>query len=291
MLEVGARSVSAPAWLAPFRACVLCPRRCGVDRTAGRLGRCGVAAELRIGSVGAHFGEEDVLVGTGGSGAIFLAGCNLLCRFCQNEDLSHGRRGRPFTVDACVAAMRALEADGCHNVNFVTPTHVTPLLAEAIRRARAAGLRLPVVYNCGGYESVETLRSIEGLVDIYMPDFKFWRPETAAALADAPDYPQVARDALLEMHRQVGDLEVVGDLARRGLLVRHLVMPGGADEGLAILDFLADRVSARTFVNVMDQYRPCHEAWACPGLDRFVTAGEFRRVRDHAAARGLRLVE
>lgn len=276
-------------WLNPLRHCRICPRRCGVDRTAGELGFCGIGAELVIGSVGPHFGEEEVLVGDGGSGTIFLAGCNLLCRFCQNADLSHGRRGRAFPLDECAAAMRALQRAGCANINFVTPTHVTPLIAETVRRARLAGLTVPIVYNCGGYESLETLRSLEGVVDIYMPDFKFWRPDRAAELADAPDYPEVARQALVEMQRQVGDLETAGGLARRGLLVRHLVMPGGAEDGRAIIDFLADHVSPRAFVNVMGQYRPCHQAWTCPGLDRPPTREEFRRVYDHAVARGLRL--
>jgi len=274
-----------------FRACRLCPRACRVDRASGETGFCGIGADLVIGSVGAHFGEEDVLVGSGGSGTIFLAGCNLLCRFCQNADLSHGRHGRVYSIDECAATMLALERAGCHNVNVVTPTHVAPLIVEAIRQARGGGLSVPVVYNCGGYESLSTLRLLDGLVDVYMPDFKFWNSARAAALCRAPDYPAVARDALREMHRQVGDLLVAGGLVRRGLLVRHLVMPGGADDGAAIMDFLADEVSADTYVNVMGQYRPCYEARACAGLDRPPSRAEFRRVCDHAAARGLRLAE
>jgi len=276
-------------FLEPFRACCVCPRNCGVDRVSGETGFCGIGAALVIGSVGPHFGEEDVLVGWGGSGTIFLAGCNLLCLFCQNADLSHHRRGRAFTVDECAAAMLVLEQSGCHNVNFVTPTHVTPLLAEAVRRARAAGLRVPIVYNCGGYESMETLRTLEGEVEIYMPDFKFWDPERAEALARAPDYPQVARQAILEMYRQVGDLQTSGGLATRGVMVRHLVLPGGVEDGLAIVDFLADEVSPNTYVNVMPQYRPCHQARGLPGMDRYPTRREFRQVYEHAEERGLRL--
>jgi len=283
------RATAVEPVLEPFRACRLCPRGCGVDRTAGEVGFCGIGADLVVGSVGPHFGEEDVLVGSGGSGTIFLAGCNLLCLFCQNADLSHGRRGRVFTADECAAAMLMLERGGCHNVNFVTPTHVAPLVAEAIRRARAAGLRVPIVYNCGGYESVAALRALEGLVEVYMPDFKFWDSTRAAAACNAPDYPEAARAAVLEMHRQVGDLEITDGLATRGLLVRHLVMPGGVEEGVAIVDFLADEVSSNTYVNVMPQYRPCHRARGVPGLDRYPTRQEFRRVVEHAEARGLRL--
>jgi putative pyruvate formate lyase activating enzyme len=288
-MDATKRRSRVEAFLEPFRDCRLCPRRCGVDRTAGEVGFCGIGADLVIGSVGPHFGEEDVLVGQGGSGTIFLAGCNLLCLFCQNADLSHQRSGRPFTVDECAAAMLALERHGCHNVNFVTPTHVTPLVAAAIRRARLAGLRVPIVYNCGGYESLETLRTLEGLIEIYMPDFKFWTPARAADLADAPDYPPVARQALLEMHRQTGDLAVERGLATRGLLVRHLVMPGGVEDGLAIVDFLADEVSPHTYLNVMGQYRPCHRARGVPGLDRYPTRKEFSEVYARAETRGLRL--
>ena len=245
--------------LAALRAmvapCRLCPRGCGVDRSAGERGTCGAPAEAVVVSAEPHFGEEACLVGRGGSGTIFLAGCNLRCVFCQNYDISHTIVGRPMDTAALVQLMLALEGHGCENINFVTPTHVSPALAAAIVEARGRGLRVPIVWNSGGYESVEVLRLLEGLVEIYMPDFKFIRPETAERYLSAADYPERAREAIREMHRQVGDLVVEEGVARRGLVERHLVMPGGAEESREILDFLAS-FSSRTFVNVMDQYRP-----------------------------------
>ncbi len=290
-----------------MRPCRVCPRNCRVDRPAGKLGYCRVGPDALVASAGPHFGEEPPLVGTGGSGTIFLAGCNLLCSFCQNYDISHlAREGTvPLNGDSeegqspfprCSPAqiaeiMRLLEARGCHNINFVTPSHVMPQLLDAILLAREAGLTVPVVWNCGGYESVEALRLLEGKVGIYMPDAKFWEPATAARLAQAPDYPEVMRAALREMHRQVGDLEVKSALATRGLLVRHLVMPGGLDEARAILDFLADEISPNTCVNVMGQYRPEYHARRDPVIHRRPTDEEIDSARDHARRRGLRLVE
>ena len=245
--------------LAALRAmvapCRLCPRGCGVDRSAGERGTCGAPAGAVVVSAEPHFGEEACLVGRGGSGTIFLAGCNLRCVFCQNYDISHTIVGRPMDTAALVQLMLALEGHGCENINFVTPTHVSPALAAAIVEARRRGLRVPIVWNSGGYESVEVLRLLEGLVEIYMPDFKFIRSESAERYLSAADYPERAREAIRKMHRQVGDLVVEDGVARRGLVVRHLVMPGGAEESREILDFLAS-LSPRTFVNVMDQYRP-----------------------------------
>ena len=269
--------------------CRVCPRVCGVDRPAGERGHCGIAGEAVVSSVGPHFGEEPPLVGHGGSGTIFLAGCSLLCLFCQNYDISHERHGTPATPADIAEMMLRLQRRGCHNVNFVTPSHVMPQLLEAVMTARHAGLAVPVVWNCGGYESVDALRLLEGYVEIYMPDAKFAERSTAERLANAPDYPDVMKAALREMHRQVGDLVVEHGLARRGLLVRHLVMPGGAAETLAILDFLADEISPDTFVNVMGQYRPVYRASGDPVIGRCPTADEIASARAHARERGLRL--
>jgi len=269
--------------------CRVCPRDCGVDRPAGELGTCGIAAEAVVSSAGPHFGEEPPLVGRRGSGTLFFAGCNLLCIFCQNHDISHGRRGTPSTPGEIAEIMGLLERRGCHNVNFVTPTHVMPQLLEAVVAARDKGLRVPVVWNCGGYESLEALRFLEGHVEIYMPDAKFADASTAARLARAPDYPDVMRAALREMHRQVGDLVIEHGVARRGLLVRHLVMPGCADETRAVIDFLADEISPDTYVNVMGQYRPEYHARADPVVGRFPTHEEIESAREHARKRGLRL--
>ena len=267
--------------------CTLCPRLCRARRRQGETGACGIGADLKIASVGPHFGEERPLVGTGGSGTIFLAGCNLLCVFCQNWDISHGAEGRLSSVEDLVRQMRALERRGCHNINFVSPTHLTPPIADAIVRARDAGLSVPIVYNCGGYERVETLRHLEGLVEIYMPDCKFLDADMAATYANAPDYPETVKAALAEMHRQVGDLQIRGGLARRGLLVRHLVLPGGGADSRAILDFLADAISGDTYVNVMGQYRPCFRAGDHPALARRPTHEEIAQAQAHAVARGL----
>jgi putative pyruvate formate lyase activating enzyme len=230
-------------------------------------------------------------VGRGGSGTIFLGGCNLLCLFCQNDDISHGRAGRPAPPEAIAALMIRLQASGCGNVNFVTPTHVAPQLAEAIRIARRGGLSVPVVWNCGGYESVDALRHLEGLVEIYMPDLKTLDGDLARRAFDAPDYPDRAREALREMHRQVGDLALKDGGAVRGLLVRHLVMPERGDDSRQVLEFLAREISPRTFVNVMGQYRPNHRAREVPGLDRCPTWREIDDARASARRLGLRLAD
>jgi len=275
-------------------SCTLCPRTCGVDRTSGERGFCGAGPCAVVASAGPHFGEESCLVGRGGSGTIFLAGCNLGCVFCQNFDISSRAVGEEMPAAALVRLMRDLEARGCENINFVTPTHVTHVIAAAIVEARAAGLSIPIVWNSSAYESVEVLRLLDGLVEIYMPDFKFSRSESAERYCRAPDYPDCARAALAEMHRQVGDLVVEDGVARRGLLVRHLVMPGGVEESREILTFLAS-VSRHTFVNVMGQYRPAgkvrgaaaHEAFAA--IARPPTPDEILQTRRCALTLGLRL--
>ena len=270
-------------------SCEICPRRCRVNRLAGELGFCGVGAEALLASAAPHFGEEDVLVGTGGSGTLFFAGCNLGCIFCQNYDLSHGRAGRPCSPDDIARAMLGLERRGCHNINFVTPTHVTPQVMQAILIAREGGLAVPIVYNCGGYEKLETLQALDGFIEIYMPDAKYAESEPARELSDAPDYPEVNRAALREMHRQVGDLEIRDGIATRGLLVRHLVLPNGLAGSKAVLDFLAKEITPRTYVNVMAQYRPCYRAGECPKINRPPTQEEFLDAYDYAAKLGLRL--
>ncbi len=270
--------------------CRVCPRFCRIDRRAGEVGYCGVGALPLVSSAGPHFGEESPLVGRGGSGTIFLAGCSLLCVFCQNYDISHGLAGRPTEPEQIARIMLALERRGCENINFVTPTHVTPWLMDAVRRARLAGLSVPIVYNCGGYELVETLRLLEGTVDIYMPDAKFWDPEMAFRYTKARDYPDRMMAALREMHRQVGVLQVDGGIATRGLLVRHLVMPNGVANSKEVLRFIAEEVSPDTFVNVMDQYRPMHQAHRHPEIGRSITAEEYGEAHLYARSLGLNLL-
>jgi len=278
-------------WQALLSDCHLCPRDCGVNRRAGETGACGVGADAVVASRGPHFGEEPPLVGRGGSGTIFFSGCNLHCLFCQNYDISHQVVGVPTSPTRIADWMLELEAIGCHNINFVTPTHVTPQVLAAIRIAREKGLSVPTVHNCGGYEKVETLALGAGLIDIYMPDTKFADREVARQLASAPDYPEVMRAALGEMHRQVGDLVMEDGLARRGLLVRHLVMPGGLPAARAVIDFLAEHISPRTYINVMGQYRPAFRAQEVPAISRRPTAEEYLAARSYALERRLRLAE
>jgi putative pyruvate formate lyase activating enzyme len=240
--------------------CCACPRNCHVNRLAGQTRVCHTGRYARVASAFAHFGEEDCLRGWNGSGTIFFSLCNLRCVFCQNWDISQQSVGKECTAEQIADLMLFLQDRGCHNINFVTPEHVVPQVIEAIAAAVARGLRLPIVYNTSAYDSLASLRLLEGLVDIYMPDFKFWKPETAKRLAKAPDYPERAREAILEMHRQVGVLKFGPDgLARRGVLVRHLVMPGQVEESAAIFRWLSEHVSPDTYVNIMGQYRPDYE--------------------------------
>ena len=272
-----------------LRRCTLCPRRCRVDRHAGEIGVCGIGARARIASYGPHFGEEAVLVGPGGSGTIFLTGCSLRCCFCQNFDISQGDEPGQEVDDGDFAAiMLELQARGCSNINLVTPSHVVPQILAALLRAVEGGLRIPLVYNSSGYDSAPTLDLLAGAVDIYLPDLKFWLPATAGRYADAPDYPDIARQAIRSMHRQVGDLEAGADgLARRGLLVRHLLMPGQGEEMAAILGFLATEISPSTYVNIMAQYHPCGQAERFPEICRGVSGAEYRQALACARSLGL----
>jgi putative pyruvate formate lyase activating enzyme len=268
--------------------CRLCPRNCEVNRLAGKKGFCGTGEKVLVSSYGPHFGEEPPLVGAHGSGTIFLGGCNLGCIFCQNYDISHHRIGTPADPEDVAEIMLHLERNGCHNINLVTPTHFTPQLMKAIGAARRQGLSIPLVYNCGGYESIQTLRLLEGFIAIYMPDMKYADEAAAEKLSSAADYPSVSKNAVLEMHRQVGDL-VIDDagIAERGLLVRHLVMPNGLAGSEKILSFLAGRVSRSTYVNIMDQYRPVFRAFDHPELNRRITWNEYDEVLAHARKLGL----
>ncbi|MDK2955149.1 MAG: putative pyruvate formate lyase activating enzyme [Desulfovibrionales bacterium] len=271
-------------------ACRLCPRRCGVDRLQDELGFCGAGARAGVASYHLHFGEEGPLVGETGSGTIFFSGCNLGCVFCQNADISQSRDGGvEAEPEELAGAMLDLARQGAANINLATPTHVVPQILEALCVAAEHGLRLPLVYNSSGYDDAQTLRLLDGVVDIYMPDVKIWEPDQAARLLSAEDYPQRARAAVLEMHRQVGDLQVAEDgLARRGLLVRHLVMPARLAGTESWVHFLAENVSLETCVHVMAQYRPCHRARDFADIARAITNDEFREALDAARRRGLR---
>jgi putative pyruvate formate lyase activating enzyme len=274
-----------------LESCELCPRVCGVNRLNGKKGFCGIGARAVVSSVTPHFGEESVLVGNGGSGTIFFAGCNLGCVFCQNYDISQLKNGNEVEVDDMVNMMLQLQSLGCANINFVTPTHVVPHIIESVYLARKNDLKIPIVYNCGGYESIESLRLLEGTIDIYMPDAKYLIAESSKIYSFTHDYPEVVKSALLEMHRQVGDLQIKDGVAIRGLLVRHLVMPNNVSGSNDIIDFLANDISENTFLNVMDQYRPTFKAHNYPELNRHITHEEFHNVYTYAKKRGLRLAK
>ena len=271
-----------------LKCCNLCPRQCSVDRLSGETGTCSTGEYAMVSSYSPHFGEEAPLVGNHGSGTIFFTHCNLLCSFCQNFDISHEGRGRTVTDRELADMMLSLQALGCHNINFVTPSHVIPQILSALLLAVEDGLNIPLVYNSGGYDSPDTLRLLDGIIDIYMPDFKFWDPEPARATCDAPDYPEIARKAIKEMHSQTGNLILNHQgIATRGLLVRHLVMPEKMAGTEQIMNFLSGEISPETYVNIMPQYRPCGKAYQHEQLGRGISSAEFYDAIDLAKAAGI----
>ena len=267
--------------------CTLCPRRCKVNRLEDQRGFCGGGKVARVSSAFPHFGEESCLVGRNGSGTIFFSYCNLKCAFCQNYEISHLAEGREVSVDELAGFMLKLKNLGSHNINLVTPTHFIPQILEALKIAIKGDLNIPLVYNCGGYESEEVINILDGVVDIYMPDAKFSSSEVSQELCNAPDYFKNLKQVLKRMHQQVGDLEVVGGIARRGLLIRHLVMPSGLAGTREIMEFIAKEISLNTYVNIMAQYRPSGEADKFPKINRAVTHQEYREARDIASSFGL----
>jgi len=286
--DIGDLPERAANLAARLSECDICPRVCRVNRKEGERGVCGVGKNAAVASFGPHFGEEAPLVGYKGSGTVFFSGCNLRCVFCQNYEISHQVEGSEESAERLAGIFLSIRSMGCHNLNLVTPTHVTPQVLEALSIAASRGLAIPVVYNCGGYESVDTLRQLEGVVDIYMPDVKFLDAEAAARYCDAPDYPEVVRAALAEMARQVGPLSLDRHgIARRGLLVRHLVMPGEASTTRQVIDFLAEGIGKDTYLNLMNQYRPCGRALEFPEIGRRTAESEWREARDYALRKGL----
>jgi putative pyruvate formate lyase activating enzyme len=270
-------------------SCTLCPRQCRVNRLEGALGYCQAPAELVISSVFAHYGEESPLVGVGGSGTIFLAHCNLKCIFCQNYEISVKGEGLPYSQKKLAAAMIDLQRRGCHNINFVTPTHYVPAILRGLSLAIDQGLTIPLVYNCSGYESLEVVKLLEGIVDVYMPDIKFLKRELSDRYCNAPDYPDVVREVLKEMQRQVGDL-VVDDrgIAQRGLLIRHLVIPSHGENTKDVLDFIRQELSQDAFVNIMAQYHPCYQASRFEEISRRPSLKEYNEAVEYARQIGLR---
>lgn len=291
LFESGELARRAEALEKIVRSCALCPHRCGVDRTRSKAGRCRSGALPVISSFHAHFGEESPLVGRSGSGTIFFTNCNLACIFCQNYDISHLGRGEEISTGDLARVMLLLQNKGCHNINLVTPTHMTHAIVRALLEAVPQGLRLPLVYNCGGFESLETLHLLEDVIDIYMPDFKYMDADTGLRLSGAGDYPSVAAQAVAEMHRQVGDLLLdESGIAVRGLLVRHLVLPNNLASTDRVVDFIAG-LSRDSYLNIMDQYRPEYRARECADLRRRVTLQEFDEAILHARRAGLRRLD
>jgi putative pyruvate formate lyase activating enzyme len=276
--------------LAGLEHCRVCPWDCGINRLQNETKVCRTGRHARVASYFAHFGEEDCLRGTRGSGTIFFAWCNLRCVFCQNYDISQTEAGVEVTAECLAEMMLELQERGCHNINWVTPEHVVPQILEAMPFAVRKGLRLPIVYNTSAFDSMESLRQMDGIVDIYMPDFKYWNEDQAKHYLKSPKYPATARAALKEMFRQVGNLAFdEHGLARRGLLVRHLVMPGGLDETRTIMEFLATEISPDTYVDIMGQYYPAgkvsREKYA--DINRHLTHSELRKAFDLARQAGL----
>ncbi|MBA4349555.1 MAG: radical SAM protein [Thermodesulfovibrio sp.] len=275
-----------------LKECVLCPRHCRVDRTSGELGFCRTKNKPFVASWGPHFGEERPLVGRFGSGTIFFSYCNLGCIFCQNWTISHLGEGSEMSFEKLAKLMLSLQQTGCHNINLVTPTHQIPMILRSVAIAVNMGLNIPIVYNCGGYESVESLKILDGVIDIYMPDFKYSNPEMALKYSKAKDYPEAAKTAIKEMHGQVGDLIIdERGVALRGLLIRHLILPEGAAGTGEVVRFIAEEISRNTYLNIMDQYRPCCEAFEHPPLDKRITKKEYKEAVEMAINAGLKRID
>ncbi|UCF72417.1 MAG: radical SAM protein [Deltaproteobacteria bacterium] len=271
-----------------LRECRLCPRQCAVNRLNNEKGFCKTGRRARVASYHAHFGEEAPLVGRFGSGTIFFSFCNLRCSFCQNYEISHLGEGVEMEAKDLAGVMRELASRGCHNINLVTPTHAVPQILEALLLAVENGLNIPIVYNSGGYERLKTLELLRGIIDIYMPDFKFWDQKWAERYCQAPDYREMAARALKEMHAQVGDLRIdKHGIAESGLLVRHLVMPHGVSGTKEVMEFISKEISAHTYVNVMDQYRPCGTVYQDEYIDHRISAKEYSEALESAKDAGL----
>jgi len=275
------------AW-ALLKSCVLCPRNCKVNRLIDEKGLCNTGKRVVVSSYGPHFGEESPLVGRRGSGTIFITWCSMRCIYCQNYSISQLGEGTEVSNKDIAKMMLSLQKQGCHNINVVTPTHVVPQILSALEIAVEKGLNIPLVYNTGGYDSVETLKILNDIFDIYMPDMKYGDRTTAAKLSKISNYPKINQDAVLEMHKQVGDLVLDGNgIAQRGLLIRHLVLPDNLAGTEKVLEFIAKKISKNTYLNIMDQYNPHYKAFKKPPLNRRITSNEYNYALELAKRYGL----
>lgn len=268
--------------------CCICPRKCGVNRLRAETGFCKAGLLPMVSSFHAHFGEEPPISGKNGSGTIFFTHCSLRCVFCQNHPISQLGQGKEVSVKEVSEMMLKLQAEGCHNINFVTPTHYMPQILEAVFIAKESGLKIPLVYNSGGYESMEALEILDGIIDIYMPDMKYSENEPAKKYSNAPDYFEINKAAVKEMHRQTGDLKIEKGIARKGILIRHLVLPENSAGSRKIFEFIASELSPETYVNIMAQYYSCHLADKFPEIDRGITAREYMNAIREAEKAGLK---
>ncbi|MCX5812726.1 MAG: radical SAM protein [Proteobacteria bacterium] len=279
--------------LSLIEKCELCPRRCRAARLRGEKGYCGIANEIIIAHYGLHYGEEPPISGTNGSGTIFFSSCNLRCMFCQNYQISHYRTGESYTIEELANIFILLEKQGCHNINLVSPTPYVPFIVAAIKHAKEKGIKIPFVYNTNAYENVETLKILDGLIDIYLPDFKYWSAGIANKLSDVPvdkSYPEYAAAAILEMKRQVGDLTTKNGIAIKGMLIRHLVLPGGLAGTEKIIGWIRDNLGTDTFISLMAQYYPVHKAGEYPVINRKIRYEEYEKLTDLLVKEGFKNV-
>jgi len=278
---------NVPIALAFMEECTVCPRKCLANRIAGDVGECNIPAQLKISSANLHFGEEPPISGTNGSGTIFLSGCNLHCVYCQNYPISQYHNGEYYSTSKVAAMMIALEKRGAHNINFVTPSHNVPLLMKAMLEAYKSGLTVPIIHNSSGYDSIEMLKLLDGVIDIYMPDMRYADSKHSKSFSDVADYPEINRAVIKEMHRQVGILQVVDSVAVKGLLIRHLVLPGDISGSKIIFDFIANEISKDTYVAVMSQYFPAYNACTHSVLSRRLSQPEYESALADFESSGL----
>lgn len=270
-----------------YNSCTLCPKHCGVNRTSGQTGFCGMPASIQVARASLHMWEEPCISGTNGSGTVFFTGCNLKCVFCQNHTIAIGKKGREVSVSQLADLFLMLQDKGAHNINLVTPSHYVPGIAEALRFSKEQGLRLPIVYNTSGYDSVSTLSLLDGLIDVYLPDFKYVSQELSKRYSHVADYFEVAKASLAEMFRQVGPPVFDGALLVKGIVVRHLLLPGCTEDSKAVIQYLHATYGDNIFISIMNQYTPLPHVVAFPEINRKVTSAEYDEVVDYAIDLGV----